>query len=247
MENAAEIHYPTFESTESIHTHNLNDHLDSDGSATFTAHRLSPSQERKLVDYLEDHLLEITRNYKKRSHPSSTLPTLASYLTAVHPLLALVLQIPPAGPSASLRTSLLLRLTGEVLESIAGYRPDVDTLPQLLQWLDDLDKGWLTVLWGQAWDSVAHAGVDCRPGQCRRDAVRNQTDRTRLRSILIGGTNRMEEWLADIDATDQNFQAALETMGLQMGFNDLFARTLGEMGSLDGSMPVDPHRMAETC
>lgn len=57
----------------------------------------------------------------------------------------------------------------------------------------------------------------------------------------------MEEWLADIDATDQNFQAALETMGLQMGFNDLFARTLGEMGSLDGSMPLDPQRMAQTC
>lgn len=74
----------------------------------------------------------------------------------------------------------------------------------------------------------------------------SQTDRTRLRSILIGGTDRMEEWLANIDTTDQNFQAALETMGLQMGFNDLFSRTLGEMGSLDGSMPPDPQRMAET-
>ena len=29
-------------------------------------HHLSTSQERKLVDYLEDHLLDITRNYKKR-------------------------------------------------------------------------------------------------------------------------------------------------------------------------------------
>lgn len=29
-------------------------------------HRLSASQERKLVDYLEDHLLDLTRNYKKR-------------------------------------------------------------------------------------------------------------------------------------------------------------------------------------
>lgn len=27
---------------------------------------LSPSQERKLMDYLEDKFLDVTRNYKKR-------------------------------------------------------------------------------------------------------------------------------------------------------------------------------------
>lgn len=70
----------------------------------------------------------------------------------------------------------------------------------------------------------------------------SQTDRTRLRSILISGTDRMEEWLADIDTTDQTFQAALEAMGLQMVFNDLFSRTLSEMGSLDGS--IDARRPA---
>ena len=29
-------------------------------------HALSPGQERKLVDYLEDRFLDITRNFKKR-------------------------------------------------------------------------------------------------------------------------------------------------------------------------------------
>ena len=195
----------------------------------------------------------------RSSHPSSTLPTLASYLKAAHPLLALILQIPPAEPSASLRTSLLLRLTGEVLSSIVGYRPDVDTLPQLLEWLDELDRGWLAVLRGQAWDPASHSGVDVSHSdhsESGADAETqsvggassvSQTDRTRLRSILVGGTDRMEEWLADIDTTDQNFQAALETMGLQMGFNDLFSRTLAVMGSLDGSMSMDPQGMAETC
>ncbi|KZT74076.1 hypothetical protein DAEQUDRAFT_702285 [Daedalea quercina L-15889] len=223
------------------------------------AHRLSPGQERKLVDYLEEHLLNITRNYKKRSHPSSTLPSLASYLAAVHPLLVLILQIPPAEPSASLRTSLLLRLTGEVLGSITGYRPDIDTLPQLLQWLDELDRGWLAVLRGQAWNPASHSGIDIgvpsqtagngsdAAGRGRPRPSTSQTDRTRLRSILIDGTNQMEEWLADIDSVDENYQAALETMDMQRGFNDLFAQTLGEMGSLDGSMPIDSQRMVGTC
>ncbi|KAI0728836.1 hypothetical protein C8Q72DRAFT_779076 [Fomitopsis betulina] len=219
-----------------------------------TIHRLSLGQERKLLDYLEDHLLDITRNYKKRAHPSSTLPTLASYLNAVHPLLALILQIPPVQPSASLRTSLVLRLTGDVLSSITGYTPDsLNTLPQLLQWLDELDRGWLAVLRGQPWDPAAHSGIDVPPPshsvdgaadteRLGRSSSVSQTDRTRLRSILISGTDRMEEWLADIDTTDQTFQAALEAMGLQMVFNDLFSRTLSEMGSLDGS--IDARRPA---
>ena len=42
-----------------------------DGSGRTTPPRaikaLSPTQERKLVDYLEDRFLDVTRNYKKRS------------------------------------------------------------------------------------------------------------------------------------------------------------------------------------
>lgn len=44
-----------------------------------TIHRLSLGQERKLLDYLEDHLLDITRNYKKRC--VSSLPHMTPLLT----------------------------------------------------------------------------------------------------------------------------------------------------------------------
>ncbi|KAF9806140.1 hypothetical protein IEO21_08802 [Rhodonia placenta] len=208
---------------------------------------LTANQERKLVDYLDGQLLEITRNYKKRSQPSTALPTLASYLTATHTILSLVLQIPPAGPSSYLRTSFLLRLTGEVLNSISGYTPDAEALSQLLSWLEDLDKGWLAVLNGETWDTVERIGIETSlPDEPARSTIVSQTDRTRLRSILIAGTNRLEEWLAELEAPDQNFQSALDKLGLQQDFEDLFSRTLSAMGSLDGSMN-DPGGMTGTC
>ncbi|CCM04567.1 uncharacterized protein FIBRA_06748 [Fibroporia radiculosa] len=210
---------------------------------------LSSTQERKLVEYLEERLLEVTRNFKKRSHPSTTLPSLSLYLTATHPLLALILQIPPVYPSSYLRTSLLLRLTGEVLSSIIGYVPGASTLAQLLAWLDDLDRGWLTVLRQQAWDPAEHVGVDVdtlNDSDSSRSTPISQTDRTRLRSMLIAGTDQMEEWLSGMDTPEQDFRSALETLGLQQSFDDLFTRTLAEMGSLDGSMN-DPKGMESTC
>ncbi|KZT11159.1 uncharacterized protein LAESUDRAFT_710756 [Laetiporus sulphureus 93-53] len=210
---------------------------------------LSSNQEQKLVDYLEEQLLDITRNFKKRSQPSTTLPTLSSYLLTMHPLLSLVLQIPPLNPSASLRTSLLLRLTGEVMNSIPGYQPDTQTLPQLLAWLDDLDKGWLAALRAQAWDPEQKAGVDV-PTPVDEHSLSampvSQTDRTRLRSIIVGGTSRMEEWLQELDTEEGDFETTLESLGLQRAFDDMFIRTLTEMGSLNGSMN-DPRGMEGTC
>jgi len=80
MENAVDIHDPGFESS-SIRARD--DHSDSDGPATSTVHRLSPSQERKLVDYFEDHLLEITRNHKKR-YALLHIPHPTAYHGAAH-------------------------------------------------------------------------------------------------------------------------------------------------------------------
>ncbi|KAI0738029.1 hypothetical protein C8Q80DRAFT_292205 [Daedaleopsis nitida] len=148
---------------------------------------LSQAQERKIVDYLEDHFLDITRNYKKRSDPSSNLTTLAAYLEATHHMLSLILQIPPVDPSAPLRTSFLLRLTGEVLQSVTGYVPDMDVLPVLLAWLTDLDRGWLAVLRSQAWDADACVGVDAALPEGARASPMSQTERARLRSLLLGG------------------------------------------------------------
>ncbi|KAH9915238.1 uncharacterized protein BXZ73DRAFT_34734, partial [Epithele typhae] len=173
---------------------------------------LSSLQERKLVEYLEEQFLDITRNYKKRSDPSSSLPTLAAYLEATHRLLSLILQIPPVDPSTPLRTTLLLRLTSEVLQSIPGYAPDPNTLPALLAWLRDLDAGWLATLRADAWDSNASAARPARisspppPDAGGEDALDerrrearvtrpSQTERTRLRSALLAGTDALEEWL----------------------------------------------------
>ncbi|OCH86184.1 hypothetical protein OBBRIDRAFT_738475 [Obba rivulosa] len=205
---------------------------------------LSSLQERKLVDYLEDQLLDVTRNFKKRSQPeSTTLPTLSSYLTATHPLLSLILQIPPIDPSAALRTTLLLRLTGDVMSAIPGYVPDVQTLPQLLSWLDDLDNGWLAVLRGQAWDPETHTGVD--PNTTPATPM-SQTERTRLRSMLITGTGMMEEWLEGLNMNGQSYELTLETLGLQQDFDELFSKTLTEMGTLHGN-DNDPRGMQGTC
>ncbi|KAI1791580.1 hypothetical protein LXA43DRAFT_1140102 [Ganoderma leucocontextum] len=203
---------------------------------------LSQTQERNLMDYLEDRFLDVTRNFKKRADPSSTLRTLPSYLEATHHLLSLVLQIPPVDPSSSLRTTLLLRLTGDVLSSVPGYGPVLEptALPLLLGWLADLDTGWLAVLRAQAWDSSHSCAVDALVPESARASRPSQTERTRLRSLLIGGTDALEEWVEKVNVGGQG-RAEIE-----QAFNELFAGTLAEMGSLTGAMN-DPRGMEGTC
>ncbi|KAI0781521.1 hypothetical protein BD413DRAFT_31924 [Trametes elegans] len=213
-----------------------------------TVRALSPAQERKLVDHLEERFLEVTRNYKKRADPSSTLPTLFEYLETTHHMLSLILQIPPVDPSAPLRTSFLLRLTGEVLQAIPGYTPDTETLPLLLAWLNDLDKAWLAVLRAQGWDPEECRGIDVeRPPESRSTPV-SQTERTRLRSLLIAGSDSLEEWLEGLDtAGEGSFEVTLQRLGLEQSFNELFAETLAEMGSLGSAQVNDPRGMVGTC
>ncbi|EPQ50734.1 hypothetical protein GLOTRDRAFT_50251 [Gloeophyllum trabeum ATCC 11539] len=211
--------------------------------ASMAVHALSPAQERRLVDNFEERFLDITRAFKKRTLPDATLPTLSSYLEATHTFLSLILQIPPVGRSASLRTTFLLRLTGDVMTSITGYKPDLESLPALLAWMNDLDAGWLTVLRGQAWDPASRRAVNVASAESARPSM-NQTERTRLRSLLITGTERMEEWLEDLNTEGEDYTTALERMGLQQGFEDLFLGTLNEMGGLKGN---DPEGMTGTC
>lgn len=160
----------------------------------------------------------------------------------------MILQIPPVNPSASLRVTLLLRLTGDVLGSITGYRPDVETLPALLDWMNDLDRGWLAVLRSQPWDTESRKGVDVSTEEVEllQSSPMNQTERTRLRSLIIGGTSRMEEWLVELDTGGQDYEVVLQTLGLQQGFDDLFSGTLAEMGSFSGVMNM-PQGMEGTC
>ncbi|KAF9018419.1 hypothetical protein BDZ89DRAFT_1140024 [Hymenopellis radicata] len=121
---------------------------------------LSVKKERRLVDYLDTQFLNMTRGYKKRSEPTTHLPTLQFYLESASTLLGLILQIPPVDPSTSLRTSYLLHLTNDVFGSATGYAPTAQNVVDLVDWLDDLDQAWLAVLHAQVWDPRKGAGMD---------------------------------------------------------------------------------------
>lgn len=152
------------------------------------------------------------------------------------------------------------------MDSIPGYKPEAEVLPPLLEWLEDLDKAWLAVLRSQLWDTEVKEGVDLIITQDEagaqgldsfprniRSTPMSQTERARLRSLLIGGTARMEEWLVDLVPVEVaatlnrgDLEDTLERLGLQQGFDDLFSGTLAEMGSLGGSVN-NPQGMEGTC
>ncbi|KAH7928160.1 hypothetical protein BV22DRAFT_1110632 [Leucogyrophana mollusca] len=171
------------------------------------------------------------------------LPTLPTYLDAMQQLLAFTLQIPPVDPSTSLRVTFLLRLTGDLMSSIPGYPPHIKDLPQLLEFFDDLDQAWLAVLKSQIWDPESGEGVDLVVPIDAIDAGKptmtsspmNQTERTRLRSLLVTGTASLEEWLTGLDVAGEDYQLALERTGMQQ-----------KMGSFEGVIN-DPAGMEGTC
>jgi hypothetical protein len=141
------------------------------------------------------------------------------------------------------------------MSSISGYPADLATLPDLLEFLDDLDQAWVTVLDSQIWNPNSKAAVDLivtagnlTDSNSNRihSTPMNQTERTRLRSLLVTGTAQLEEWLTGITNEGEEYQGALERAGLQQKFEDLFMRTLAEMGGLAGAIN-DPTGMEGTC
>ncbi|KAL4065163.1 hypothetical protein J3A83DRAFT_4264834 [Scleroderma citrinum] len=166
------------------------------------------------------------------------LPTLTSYLDAMHNLLAFILRIPPVDPSTALRTTFLLRLTGDVMNSVTGYPPSVDGLRLLVDFLDDLDQAWVAVLRSQAWDPTTGEGVDLiipvdeiQPGTTPiQSSPMSQTERTRLRSLFVTGTAGLEEWLMGSDLGGGDWEKVLERAGVLQEFNDLFSSALVELG-----------------
>ncbi|KAF7324462.1 hypothetical protein MSAN_01250500 [Mycena sanguinolenta] len=223
--------------------------MSSDIQASKVTRALTARQERRLTNFLEDKFLELTRGYKKRSEPTTHLPTLPLYLDAAQAILAMVLQIPPVDPSTSLRTAYLLRLTNDVLASVPGYSADSSNIENLLDWLDDLDQAWLMVLQAQVWDpenGPADLVIDAEAAATgTKSSPVTQTERTRLRSLLIGGSATLEEWLAGtrppqdtIPEEDEeedigplnDVQDMLESLGVQDGFDELFYRTLQALG-----------------
>ncbi|GJJ11856.1 hypothetical protein Clacol_006094 [Clathrus columnatus] len=188
---------------------------------------LSSAQERRLTAYIDEQL--------------SSLRTVDNYIEAVRPLLTLVLLIPPVGISTSLRSALFLRLTDEILDSITGYVPV--TFDQVLDLLGELDRGWVAVLRSQGWNSVDKIGEPIPMSlSLSSNASISQTDRTRLRSLLSSGTDKIEEWLETVlpsDAEALEPAAALEGMKLRERFNDLFFQTLTDLGELHGDIRLD--------
>ncbi|KAI0027710.1 hypothetical protein K488DRAFT_60635 [Vararia minispora EC-137] len=206
------------------------DTSDSTAPAPTVPRTLTARQEHRLADALETRFLDLTRAFKKRTTPTTTVPTLAAYLSAARPLLSLILLTPPS--SSAQRTAHLLRYTSDTLSAVLGYAPTADALPPLLEWAGVLDRGWLAVLRGARWDSAAGEGVLEDVGV----AGVSGTERIRLRSLLVGGTARIEEWLARLPASassqaeQTDVEAALQALGLRERFEGLFERTLGELG-----------------
>ncbi|KAK7438451.1 hypothetical protein VKT23_018064 [Stygiomarasmius scandens] len=210
---------------------------------------LTQKQEKRLVDYLEEEFLQITRGYKKRSEPTTHLPTLDDYLQASQKILAMILRIPPVDPSTSLRTQVLLRLTNDVLSSAPGYPPTPENLVLALDWLDDLDQAWVSVLQTQTWDPEEGVGVDLvidaeDAANGLKSTGPSQTERTRLKSLLIGGVATLEEWVEgrtveEFDGETSNesvrdVEGLLKELGLQEDFDNLFSRSLDELRDVGG-------------
>lgn len=122
-----------------------------------------------------------------------------------------------------------------------GYPPDSGSLPEALDWLDDLDQAWLTVLEAQVWDPSTGNGVDlyidaADASKGIKTSPMSQTERTRLRSLLVGSVASLEEWLEERTEgpEEQDVESMLEKLGLQAEFDDLFSRTLNHLGGLSG-------------
>jgi hypothetical protein len=119
----------------------------------------------------------------------------------------------------------------------------------------------VSVLQAQVWDPVTGTGIDliidARDAAAGvRSSPVTQTERTRLKSLLVGGAASLEEWLAgltdtvagdgDGDGEEEDVESMLGRLGVQDGFDELFSRTLDEIGGL-GGLVVDPVGLVGRC
>ena len=108
----------------------------------------------------------------------------------------------------------------------------------LLDWLQDLDKGWLAVLRSQGWDPAGRSGVNIKLPDGVRPGPLSQTERTRLKSVLVAGIEMLEEWV-ELLRTQLGEGEMMEIEAIQGGrLEDLFSGTLAEMGFLRGEFSV---------
>jgi hypothetical protein len=150
-------------------------------------------------------------------------------------VMSVILRIPPEDPS-SLRASFLLRLTGEALSSIPGYPAEPDDIPQIMDWLDDLDQAWLCVLRSQVWEPPEQGGseipADREPSTGASSM--SQTDRTRLRSLLVAGKAELEDWWAEMAGDEASIEERFGRLQVQER-PEIFFETLPELAELEGT------------
>ncbi|KIY46053.1 hypothetical protein FISHEDRAFT_47809 [Fistulina hepatica ATCC 64428] len=199
-------------------------------SSTCSIQSLGPTQESRLVVYLDDRFIEMMGGYRKRqvADPTGSFHTLADYVSYARELLHLILKIPPAQPSASLRIAYFLQLIGDVLESLVGYPVHASDIQRVLDWLVELDEASVVILRGQPWDPPTREGIsDSPPPQY---AVTSQTDRTRLCSIIISGSASIGDWIEQADVNDDTQSFFDDLPSIQK----LFPKTLDELSGLEG-------------
>jgi len=120
------------------------------------------------------------------------------------------------------------------LDDIVGYSPDVADLIPLLQWLDMLDRGWLSVLCGHAWDPIRGEGVELSEELLRTTPPPTQTDCTRVHSLLVTGISALENWIEGEDEDEEdNLVHDMRQLGYQSTFDELFHRTLTKLHELE--------------
>ena len=132
-----------------------------------------------------------------------------------------------------------MHLTNDALSAIPGYPAELKTLPDLLTWLDELDRSWQVVLAGQIWRPEEHIGVDPPEGSALQTrSLITQTDRTRLKSMLISGSAVIEDWVGEIVAQDdvdaEDIESMLQRLGIAEGSVRIFPGTLDELERMSG-------------
>jgi hypothetical protein len=122
------------------------------------------------------------------------------------------------------------------MDDIVGYSPDVTDLIPLLQWLETLDRGWLSVLCRHAWDPMRGEGVELPEQLLDKTPLPTQTDCTRVHSLLVTGISALENWMEgkneDEDEED-NLVNDMRRLGHQNTFDELFHRSLNKLHELE--------------
>lgn len=162
---------------------------------------LTPRQETRLRSHLDERLLNLERDERKRA-----LGPLLALVPRLRTLLRLILQIPPRDPWASLRVDYFLTLTGSISTYITALplfprhggeerlQAAETTLRDLLSFLEEVEDGWLAVLRGDAWVVDSDQEGRGHAVKVRYTPLVGQTERTRLRSIVMASREKMLAW-----------------------------------------------------